>query len=101
VACASSILAGVIREKRSGVGTRLWAGGHIGVLGDGQGSSSISPHGERERVAYHEVGHALTALACPHADPVHRVSIVPRGVAAGCASGLPRDEGPCTSLAGL
>ena len=34
---------------------------------------------ERERVAYHEVGHALVALNSPHAEPVHKISIVPRG----------------------
>jgi cell division protease FtsH len=37
---------------------------------------------ERERVAYHEMGHALTALALPGADPVHKVSIIPRGIGA-------------------
>jgi len=37
---------------------------------------------ERRLVAYHELGHALTALALPGADRVHKVSIVPRGVGA-------------------
>ncbi|MGB8330983.1 MAG: ATP-dependent zinc metalloprotease FtsH [Polyangiales bacterium] len=37
---------------------------------------------EREVVAYHEMGHALVALMCKHCDPVHKVSIIPRGVGA-------------------
>ncbi|MGB5682894.1 MAG: ATP-dependent zinc metalloprotease FtsH, partial [Polyangiales bacterium] len=37
---------------------------------------------EREVVAYHEMGHALVALMCEHCDPVHKVSIIPRGVGA-------------------
>jgi cell division protease FtsH len=37
---------------------------------------------ERDIVAYHEAGHALIAQLRPHADPVHKVSIIPRGVAA-------------------
>ncbi len=37
---------------------------------------------EREVVAYHEMGHALAALALPGSDPVHKVSIIPRGIGA-------------------
>jgi len=37
---------------------------------------------EREIVAYHEMGHAIVALTLPGTDPVHKISIIPRGVAA-------------------
>jgi cell division protease FtsH len=37
---------------------------------------------ERKIVAYHESGHTLVALVVPHADPVHKISIIPRGIAA-------------------
>src|SRR6266511_1939665 len=48
---------------------------------------------EKRRVAYHEVGHALVAAHSEHADPVHKISIVPRGRAAlGYTMQLPTDD---------
>ena len=47
---------------------------------------------DRERTAYHEAGHALLALLVPGSDPVHRVSIVPRGMALGVTYQLPVDD---------
>ena len=48
---------------------------------------------EKERVAYHEVGHALTALSVKHADPVHRITIIPRSIGAlGATLQLPTNE---------
>jgi len=48
---------------------------------------------EKRRVAYHEVGHALVAAYCAHADPVHKISIVPRGRAAlGYTLQLPQED---------
>jgi cell division protease FtsH len=48
---------------------------------------------EKRRVAYHESGHALVALSVEHADPVHRVTIIPRSVGAlGATLQLPTEE---------
>jgi len=44
--------------------------------------SRVMSEKDKERVAVHEMGHALVALTAPTADPVHRVSIIPRGAAA-------------------
>ncbi|MHB8885031.1 MAG: ATP-dependent zinc metalloprotease FtsH [Methylovirgula sp.] len=51
------------------------------VAGIEKRSRVLSP-AERRRVAYHEMGHALVASALPDVDPVHKVSIIPRGVGA-------------------
>lgn len=48
---------------------------------------------EKERVAYHEVGHALMALSLPGADPIQKISIIPRGIAAlGYTLQLPTED---------
>lgn len=45
-------------------------------------SSRLIHDDEKQRVAYHESGHALVALTLPHTDPVHKISIIPRGFGA-------------------
>jgi cell division protease FtsH len=47
---------------------------------------------DRARTAFHEAGHALLALLVPAGDPIHRVSIVPRGMALGATYQLPVDD---------
>ncbi len=47
---------------------------------------------ERKRVAYHESGHALAAVLLPNADPLHKVSIIPRGMALGVTMTLPEED---------
>ncbi len=50
--------------------------------------------GEREKaiVAHHEVGHAILSKILPHADPVHKVSVLPRGIALGYTLQLPLQD---------
>ncbi len=47
---------------------------------------------EKETTAYHESGHALVAKKLPHADPVHKLTIVPRGMALGLMQQLPEND---------
>src|SRR6185369_9042011 len=47
---------------------------------------------EKEITAYHEAGHAIVASVLPHADPVHKVSIIARGNAGGYTLKLPLEE---------
>ncbi|MFP8487693.1 ATP-dependent zinc metalloprotease FtsH [Gracilimonas sp. Q87] len=47
---------------------------------------------EREVLAYHEAGHALVAAILPHSDPIHKVTIIPRGKAMGATQQLPEKE---------
>jgi cell division protease FtsH len=47
---------------------------------------------EKKNTAYHEAGHALVAAKLPHSDPVHKVTIIPRGMALGLTMQLPVDD---------
>lgn len=51
----------------------------------------ISPK-EKEKIAYHEAGHAIMSLMVPGSDALHKVSIIPRGMALGVTQQLPIDD---------
>src|SRR5256712_7366793 len=52
--------------------------------------SMVMPEEERRNTAYHESGHAVVATLLPKTDPVHKVTIIPRGRALAGPSSLPR-----------
>ncbi|MGH9304343.1 MAG: ATP-dependent zinc metalloprotease FtsH [Acidimicrobiales bacterium] len=54
--------------------------------------SMVLSDDEKERVAYHEGGHAVLAYVLPHADPLLKVSIIPTGMALGVTQQLPAEE---------
>src|SRR5438046_997656 len=54
--------------------------------------SMIMPEEERRNTAYHESGHAVVALLLPKTDPVHKVTIIPRGRALGVTMQLPEQD---------
>ena len=54
--------------------------------------SMIISEEEKKSTAYHEAGHALAAALIPEADPIHKVTIIPRGMALGLTQQLPLDD---------
>ncbi len=62
------------------------------VMAGPQRKSRIMSDDERRVTAYHEGGHALVAHALPHTDPVHKITIMPRGRALGYTMVLPDDD---------
>jgi cell division protease FtsH len=61
------------------------------LMGQRRESMALSDD-EKEVIAYHEAGHAVCAAVLPHADPVHKVTILPMGMALGLTQQLPMDE---------
>ncbi len=62
------------------------------VLMGAERRSMIVTEDEKKVTAIHEAGHALLGILLPHADPLHKVTIVPRGMALGLTMSLPTDE---------
>jgi cell division protease FtsH len=63
------------------------------VIAGMERKSRVLSETERDIVAHHEMGHALVASSVPHADPVHKVTIIPRGVGAlGITYQLPTED---------
>ncbi|HVV38104.1 MAG TPA: ATP-dependent zinc metalloprotease FtsH [Acidimicrobiales bacterium] len=62
------------------------------VLMGAKRESTVLSDLEKQRVAYHEGGHALLAYVLPHADPLHKVSIIPSGMALGVTQQLPVED---------
>jgi cell division protease FtsH len=62
------------------------------VLMGSERRSMIISDEEKRVTAIHEAGHALLTVLLPHADPIHKVTIIPRGMALGLTQQLPADE---------
>jgi len=61
------------------------------IMGAERKSMMLSDE-EKKNTAYHEAGHALVAVLIPDADPLHKVTIIPRGMALGLTMQLPLDD---------
>jgi len=62
------------------------------ILMGAERRSMILTDDEKRTTAYHEAGHAIVAMVAPNADPLHKVSIIPRGMALGVTMQLPTDD---------
>ena len=71
------------------------------VLAGPEKKSRLMSDEEKLIIAYHETGHALVGWALPNADPIHKVTIIPRGRALGYTQALPEGEKYLTSKAEL
>jgi cell division protease FtsH len=79
------------RDKQSKVSMRYFDDARDKLLLGTVRTLAIQPE-ERHRLAVHESGHALVAYCLPHADPLYKVSIIPRGRALGVTHQLPEQE---------
>lgn len=70
------------RKGKSAVGMQEFNEGVERVTAGLEKKQRIMHEDEKQRVAYHESGHALVAYSLPNTDPVHKVSIIPRGLGA-------------------
>ncbi|MFN5950681.1 MAG: cell division protein FtsH, partial [Pirellulaceae bacterium] len=70
------------RKGKNSVGQEEFNDGVERVTAGLEKKKRVMNDDEKRRVAYHEAGHALVACSIPHTDPVHKVSIIPRGIAA-------------------
>jgi len=68
------------------------------VMAGPQRKSKKVSETEKKIVAYHESGHALVGLMTPNADPLHKITIIPRGMAGGYTVALPEEERTLHSL---
>ena len=80
------------RENRDEVNNELLERAKDKVMMGAERRSMIISEKEKEITAYHEAGHALVARLLPGADPIHKVTIIPRGRALGLTMQLPVDE---------
>ena len=71
------------------------------VLAGPEKKSRLMSEEEKKIIAYHETGHALVGWALPNADPIHKVTIIPRGRALGYTQALPESEKYLSSKAEL
>jgi cell division protease FtsH len=80
------------RRDRKSVSMAEFEEGFERVVAGLEKQSRVLDEEEKTRTAYHECGHALAACSLPHTDPVHKISVIPRGMALGYTMHRPDSE---------
>ncbi|MBN1477718.1 ATP-dependent zinc metalloprotease FtsH [Candidatus Sumerlaeota bacterium] len=80
------------RRKRDSVDLECLEEAKDRVIMGPERRSLVISEDEKEVIAYHEAGHAIVGHMLPEADPIHRVTIVPRGMALGLTASLPDED---------
>jgi len=80
------------RKERDGITMEDFEEAKDKILMGVERKSMIISNEEKKNTAYHEAGHALVAKLIPGTDPVHKVTIIPRGLALGLTQQLPTDD---------
>lgn len=80
------------RRDKKAVSMAEFEEGFERVVAGLEKQSRVLDEEEKQRTAYHECGHALAACSLPHTDPVHKISVIPRGMALGYTMHRPDSE---------
>jgi len=98
--CSGADLANIVNEaaliasraEKPGVDLDDFEAARDKVLWGRERRSHVLDDEEKRLTAYHEAGHAVCAILEPHADPVHKVTVIPRGQALGLTAFLPKKD---------
>jgi cell division protease FtsH len=85
------------RYNKKSVGMAEFEAAKDKVLMGAERRSMLIGTEEKRMIAYHEAGHALVGIMVPHIDPLHKVTIIPRGMSLGLTQVLPEDDRFITS----
>lgn len=80
------------RKNKNAVGVKELEASIERVIAGPEKKSRVISKYEKTLTAYHEAGHALLSLILPESDPLHKVSILPRGMAGGYTMALPKED---------
>lgn len=86
-----------VRNNKKEIGMKELEEAITRVIAGPEKKSRVISEKDRKLTAYHEAGHAVVMKLLPNADPVHEISIIPRGMAGGYTMNLPEEDRTTTS----